>query len=83
MSVWWSNDNIFLFLSAVSCAVDRMESLPGSLVQEWYEMRAGEIEARSRLVEHALELVKLAIERGFDVSLQAVLLPWHCRFLSG
>ena len=63
--------------------MDRMESLPGSLVQEWYEMRAGEIEARSRLVEHALELVKLAIERGFDVSLQAVLLPWHGRFLSG
>ena len=64
-----------LLLFTISPAVDRMESLPGPLVQEWYEMRAGEIEARSRLVENALELIKLAIQRGFDVSLHDIMCP--------
>ena len=45
----------------------RVESLTAPLVQEWYECRAMEIEATSRLVDNALELTKLAIERGFDV----------------
>ena len=64
-----------LLLFTISPAVDRMESLPGPLVQEWYEMRAGEIEARSRLVDNALELIKLAIQRGFDVSLHDIVCP--------
>ncbi|KAK7115948.1 NBAS subunit of NRZ tethering complex-like [Littorina saxatilis] len=44
----------------------RVESPSAELVQEWYEMRVGEIEASSRMVDNALELSKLAIQRGFD-----------------
>ena len=45
----------------------RTEDLTLPLVEDWYETRATEIEAESRLVDNSLELIKLAIERGFEV----------------
>lgn len=39
-----------------------------ALTQEWYEFRACQMEEKSRLVDNALELIKLAIQHGFDVS---------------
>lgn len=39
-----------------------------ALTQEWYEVRACQMEEKSRLVDNALELIKLAIQHGFDVS---------------
>ncbi|XP_012940751.1 neuroblastoma-amplified sequence [Aplysia californica] len=44
----------------------RTENLTTSVVQEWYLERAVEIERRSRLVDLAIELVKLGIERDVE-----------------
>ncbi|CAL1537532.1 unnamed protein product [Lymnaea stagnalis] len=44
----------------------RTEQLSFKLVEEWYHERACEIEQKSRIVDNAIELVKLGIERGFD-----------------
>ena len=50
----------------------RVECPSSVLVQDWYEQRAMEIEASSRMVDNALELTKLAIQKGFEVSLAVV-----------
>ncbi|XP_076465960.1 NBAS subunit of NRZ tethering complex-like isoform X2 [Babylonia areolata] len=44
----------------------RVDVLTAGQVEEWYERRACEIEECSRLVDYALELTKLAIQRGFQ-----------------
>ncbi len=36
-------------------------------VEQWYDYRAHEIEGLSRHVDHALELIRLALERRFEV----------------
>lgn len=44
----------------------RQQNLDSSLVTEWFIHRAKEIEAKSGLVENALELIKLGIQRNIQ-----------------
>ncbi|KAK7009358.1 neuroblastoma-amplified sequence [Biomphalaria glabrata] len=44
----------------------RIENLTSNLIQEWYHERACDIERRSKIVDNAIELVKLGIEKGVD-----------------
>lgn len=44
----------------------RTKELTEALVSEWYHERAVEIEWRSRLVDHAITLVSLGVERGVE-----------------
>ncbi|BFY98427.1 hypothetical protein BsWGS_01467 [Bradybaena similaris] len=44
----------------------RTETLSKDLVQQWYFARACEIEKKSRLIDNAIEFVKLATERGAE-----------------
>ena len=45
----------------------RTQNLTVSLVQEWYEDRAEEIDTNSCMVQNAFELIKFAILHGFHV----------------
>ncbi|KAK7477823.1 hypothetical protein BaRGS_00030901 [Batillaria attramentaria] len=56
----------FLYENSPELMKYRVESPSVELVQQWYEMRACQIEEFSRLVDYALEFTKLAIQRGFD-----------------
>lgn len=47
--------------------IDRQQILSQSLVTEWFIQRAKEIEAKTGLVENALELIKLGIQRNIQV----------------
>ena len=50
------------------CRNSGME-LSKSQLTEWYTERALEIETFSRMVDHALELTRLGIERGVQVEI--------------
>ncbi|XP_025077701.1 neuroblastoma-amplified sequence-like [Pomacea canaliculata] len=56
----------FLYEKSPELLKYRTSTLDMALTQEWYEVRACQMEEKSRLVDNALELIKLAIQHGFD-----------------
>ncbi|XP_060067245.1 NBAS subunit of NRZ tethering complex-like [Ylistrum balloti] len=54
----------FLYEDNANLSQFRCDEIPAELLTRWYRYRAFEIEAMSLQVEHAINLVKLAVERG-------------------
>ncbi|XP_033750641.1 neuroblastoma-amplified sequence-like [Pecten maximus] len=54
----------FLYEDHPKLSQFRCDEMPAELLTRWYRYRAFEIEAMSLQVEHAISLVKLAVERG-------------------
>ncbi|XP_069137324.1 NBAS subunit of NRZ tethering complex-like [Argopecten irradians] len=54
----------FLYEDQPKLSQFRCDEIPAELLTSWYRYRAFEIEAMSLQVEHAINLVKLAVERG-------------------
>ncbi|KAH9508425.1 hypothetical protein Btru_055206 [Bulinus truncatus] len=60
------NDDEASFLYTDFNSKYRAENLTSNLVKDWYHERACDIEQRSKIVDNAVEFVKLGIEYGVD-----------------
>jgi len=57
-----------LYTQSPGLASMKDQPLSASLLTDWYSMRACEIEERSSLVDHALQLIEIGMKYGVQVS---------------